>query len=137
MSTDAIGITYHNAIGHSNPVFEHAWDMPKQLRSVYDRAMEALVERFPKEKPTQARLAQVAGIKQPSVNDWKEGYPTMDTAVRLSTALGVCVEWLLTERGPKRPAEAESSTLALLLSQLDDRQKARLARLAEVLKDDQ
>ena len=99
--------------------------------------MEALAERFPREKPTQGKLAQVAGIKQPSVNDWKDGYPAMDTAVRTATALGICVEWLLTERGPKRPPDADNPTLGLLLSQLDDRQKARLAKLAEVLKDDQ
>jgi DNA-binding XRE family transcriptional regulator len=109
--------------------------MAKQLRSFYDRAMEALAERFPKEKPTQGRLAALAGVKQPTVNDWKDGYPAMDTAVRLATALGVCVEWLFTERGPTSPPDADNPTLALLLSQLDDRQKARLARLAEVLKD--
>ncbi len=109
--------------------------MAKQLRSVYERAMEALAERFPKEKATQGRLAQVAGVKQPSVNDWKDGYPAMETAVRLASSLGICVEWLLTERGPKRPPDADNPTLGLLLSQLDDRQKARLAKLAEILKD--
>jgi hypothetical protein len=110
--------------------------MAKQLRSVYERAMEALEERYPKQKPTQGRLAALAGIKQPSVNDWKTGYPAMDTAVRLAMNLGVCVEWLMTERGPKRPPDSDNPSLALLLSQLDDRQKARLARLAEVLKDE-
>jgi hypothetical protein len=109
--------------------------MAKQVRSVYERAMEALAERYPKEKATQGKLAALAGVKQPSVNDWKDAYPSMDTAVRLSLALGVCVEWLMTERGPKRPPDADNPTLALLLSQLDDRQKARLAKLAEVLKD--
>lgn len=102
--------------------------------------MEALTERFPNQKPTQSKLAAVAGIKQPSVNDWKDGYPTMDTAVRTATALGVCVEWLLTERGPKRPQappDAPDSNIALLLGSLDGRQKARLARLAEILKDDE
>jgi hypothetical protein len=136
MDAETIGITYRCAIGHSYPGFTHAFDMAKQVRSVYDRAMEALAERFPNQKATQAKLASVAGVRQPSVNDWKDGYPAMDTAVRLATALGVCVEWLLTERGPKHPPQAENSTLALLLSQLNDRQKARLAKLAEVLKDD-
>lgn len=135
MGAHSIGNAYRPAIGHIDSCFPHAFDMAKQLRSFYDRAMEALAERFPKEKPTQGRLAALAGVKQPTVNDWKDGYPAMDTAVRLATALGVCVEWLFTERGPKRPPDADNPTLALLLSQLDDRQKARLARLAEVLKD--
>lgn len=133
---ESIGITYSRAIGPFDSGFQHALDMAKQVRSVYERAMEALKERFPTQKPTQGKLAQVAGIKQPSVNDWKTGAPGMDTAIRTALALGVCVEWLLTERGPKRPPEGGDPTLALLLSQLDDRQKARLARLAEVLKDE-
>jgi len=135
MDAEFIGNAYRNAIGHIDSGFQHAFVMAKQLRSFYDRAMEALSERFPKEKATQARLAALAGVKQPSVNDWKDGYPAMDTAVRLATALGVCVEWLFTERGPKRPPDADNPTLALLLSQLDDRQKDRLAKLAAVLKD--
>ena len=136
MDGESIGITYECAIGHTYAGFRHALDMVKKLRSVYDRAMEALAERYPKEKATQARLAAIAGIKQPSVNDWKDGYPAMDTAVRTATTLGVCVEWLLTERGPKHPPEASDDTLALILSQLDERQKARLKKLAEVLKED-
>ena len=136
MDCETIGLAYSEAIGHTNSGFQHALQMAKQLRSVYERAMEALAERFPREKVTQGRLAQVAGVKQPSVNDWKDGYPAMETAVRLSTSLGICVEWLLTERGPKHPPEGSDPTLALVLSQLDDRQKLRLAKLAELLKDD-
>jgi hypothetical protein len=136
MDCETIGVAYSDAIGHTNSGFQHAFHMAKQLRSVYERAMEALTERFPREKPTQGKLAQVAGIKQPSVNDWKDGYPAMETAVRTATALGVCVEWLLTERGPKHPPQSSDPTLAMLLSQLDDRQKTRLAKLAELLKDD-
>lgn len=135
MDGETIGNAYCSAIGHTNSGFAHALNMAKQLRSVYERAMEALAERYPRDKATQGRLAALAGVKQPSVNDWKDGYPAMDTAVRLSYALGVCVEWLLTERGPKRPPEGSDPTLALLLSQLDDRQKERLAKLAQVLKD--
>jgi hypothetical protein len=135
MAGESIGTAYRRAIGPFDSGFQHAFGMPRQVRSVYDRAMEALAERYPRDKPTQAKLAAIAGVKQPSVNDWKDGYPTMDTAARLALALGVCVEWLLTERGPKRPPDADNPTLALLLSQLDDRQKARLAKLAEVLKD--
>lgn len=133
---ESIGIAYERAIGPFDSTFQHALDMAKQVRSVYERAMEALRERFPNQKPTQGKLAQVAGIKQPSVNDWKTGAPAMDTAIRTSLALGICVEWLLTERGPKRPVEAQDDTLSVVLSTLDDRQKLRLKRLAEVLKDE-
>lgn len=135
MSHETIGLAYSSAIGPFDSAVSHALAMAKQLRSVYERAMEALAERHPTQKATQGKLAAIAGVKQPSVNDWKDGYPAMDTAVRLASGLGVCVEWLLTERGPKRPPDANNPTLALLLSQLDDRQKAQLAKLAAVLKD--
>src|SRR6185436_18847499 len=125
MTRESIGLAYSDAIGPFDFGLKHALGMAKQLRSVYERAMEALAERHPGSKATQGRLAALAGVKQPSVNDWKDGYPTMDTAIRLAFGLGVCVEWLLTERGPKRPPAADDHTLALLLSQLDDRQKAR------------
>lgn len=101
--------------------------------------MEALAERYPREKPTQQRLAALAGVKQPSVNDWHDRYPSMDTAVRLATNLGVCVEWLLTERGPKHPPKAtqdDLGSLAAVWPQLDEQQRAQIARYADFLKEE-
>jgi hypothetical protein len=108
-------------------------------RSFLDRATEALQEKFPRDKPTQSKLAALAGVKQPSVNDWKEGSPAVDTGVRLALALDVCVEWLYTERGPKRPPKAtpdDLGPLSPIWGTLSDRQKARLAKLADALKDE-
>lgn len=107
-------------------------------RSFYDRAMEGLRERFPRDKPTQGKLAALAGVKQPSVNDWKEGSPAIDTGVRLAESLGLCVEWLYTERGPKRPAKASPDTLGPLSpiwGELNERQKAQLAKYADFIKE--
>jgi transcriptional regulator with XRE-family HTH domain len=61
-------------------------------------------------KPTQTAAAELIGVKQPSVNLWKEpgGFPTMDNAVKLAARLDVNVEWLMTERGPKKPAPTDS-----------------------------
>jgi transcriptional regulator with XRE-family HTH domain len=57
-------------------------------------------------KPTQTAAADLVGVKQPSVQEWKKpgGYPTMENAVTLAQKLNVNVEWLMTERGPKKPA---------------------------------
>jgi len=107
-------------------------------RSFYDRAMEGLRERFPRDKATQGKLAALAGVKQPSVNDWKEGSPAVDTGVRLAEALGVCVEWLYTERGPKRPpkvAPDQLGPLSPIWSTLTERQKVQLAQYADFIKD--
>jgi len=138
MSRESIGIAYNNAIGHSYLDFSHAAHMAKE-RSFLDRGMEALREKFPRDKPTQGKLAALAGVKQPSVNDWKDGAPAIDTGVRLALALDVCVEWLYTERGPKRPVKAKPDDLGPLSpiwGTLDTKQKERLARLADFLKDE-
>jgi hypothetical protein len=116
----------------------HASWMAKD-RCFLDRALEALREKFPRDKPTQAKLAALAGVKQPSVNDWRDGSPAIDTGVRLAQALDVCVEWLYTERGPKRPARRtpdELGPLSPIWPQLDEKQKAQLARYADFLKDE-
>lgn len=138
MSGKSIGNAYRIAIGQTYMESRHA-DFMAKIRSVLDRAMEALAERYPRQKPTQERLAALAGVKQPSVNEWKDGFPAMENAVRLSENLGICVEWLLTERGPKHPPRApkdEIGTLSTIWPQLDERKKAEVTRFADFLKED-
>lgn len=136
MSAESIGNAYSIAIGRSDFCLPQPLGMAKD-RSFYDRAMEALQERFPRDRPTQGKLAALAGVRQPSVNDWKEGAPAVNTGVRLAEALGVCVEWLYTERGPKRPPKAASDSLGPLSPiwhELTDKQRIALARYADFLK---
>lgn len=126
-----------DAIGRSYLRFGEALAIMAK-RSFYDRAMEALRERYPRQRPTQVLLAALAGVKQPTVTEWRIGYPTMETAVRLATALDVCVEWLLTERGPKRPPKGAPDSLgplSAIWSELSERQKSEIARYADYLKE--
>jgi transcriptional regulator with XRE-family HTH domain len=53
---------------------------------------------------TQEAVAKFLGISQPSISDWNKpgGYPTIENAIKLAHRANVCVEWLLTERGPRR-----------------------------------
>lgn len=109
MSAEGIGFAYRFAIGQTYlPSLDNGGMAKTHDRSFLDRAIEALGERYPREKPTQVRLAKLAGVAQPSVYEWGEvgRSPVMPTGVRLAKALGVCVEWLYTERGPKRPGAA-------------------------------
>lgn len=63
-------------------------------------------------KPTQKAAAALVGIAQPSVNKWAKGkLPILEHVIILATKLGVSVEWLLTERGPKHPLDSESTAL--------------------------
>lgn len=85
-------------------------------------------------KPTQTAAAKLIGVTQPSVNDWNEigGYPTMANAVELARKLNVCVDWLLTERGPKRPIPEDTAAQRLwdMWPQLDDVTKGELIGIA-------
>lgn len=111
MWAESIGFAYKLAIGQTYPSPMDNSGMAKQLeRTFLERAMEALAERYPRERPTQKKLAQLAGLSQPSVNEWREPGrgPNIPNGLRLAKALGVCMEWLYTERGPKRPGAASA-----------------------------
>lgn len=70
-------------------------------RGVLDRIYEAL--RDAGKPATQSQIAELLKIKQPSVSEWKTSLPSLKHGLTLAQKLNVCVEWLYTERGPKRP----------------------------------
>lgn len=61
-----------------------------------------------------------------------EKLPSMEKAVEMALKLGVCVEWLLTGRGPTQPPKP--STDLLDLSELPDDAKRNLRALVESIK---
>lgn len=142
MSAESIGNPYKVAIGRSYLEFLQTLPMARnRQRTVLERALEALSEKYPREKPSQVRLAQLGGVKQPTVNEWGEPdrYPSMATAVRLAEQLDICVEWLLTERGPKyaqRALKADEQLIPLISewANLKEEQKRQIARYADFIK---
>ena len=66
---------------------------------------------------TQAALAKLAGVGQTSARKWAlGGYPDLERAVRIAQKLGVCVDWLITGRGPRKPdPHAADPALARLI----------------------
>lgn len=133
-----IGDSDITSIGNSYIEPLHALRMPKfgEKRTVWERLKEALSES--KLPTTQQYAAGLAGVKQPSVSDWnKPGKgPEMDTAIRLAVRLKISVEWLLTERGPKRPVPIDSTAEALweLWPHLDESEKQDILGWARVNK---
>jgi transcriptional regulator with XRE-family HTH domain len=83
---------------------------------------------------TQVFVAKRLGVKQPSISEWNSegGFPTIDRAVELANWLGVTVEWLLTERGPKRPLPQDATAQRLwdIWPELDDVTKGELVGTA-------
>lgn len=79
---------------------------------------------------TQQAVANLLKIKQPSVSDWKTtgASPSLENAITLGARLNVCVEWILTGRGPKRPGPPMDPAAQALWDAwgrilVDDRQK--------------
>jgi transcriptional regulator with XRE-family HTH domain len=58
---------------------------------------------------TQKELGKAIGVSGPMVFYYQHGEkkPSIDKAVAICDKLGVCVEWLLTGKGPKHPADLE------------------------------
>lgn len=52
-------------------------------------------------------LVRLFGVSSATVNDWRHGKkcPTMKNALDIAIKLNVCVEWILTGRGPKKPGD--------------------------------
>lgn len=69
------------------------------------RLQEALRERGREERGNGRYLADICGLSKESGRKWLEGtsLPTMEHALQIAEELGVCVEWLLTGRGTKKP----------------------------------
>lgn len=132
---NTIGTSYISSIGRS-------YDAPDQNRRMrgntskgtfWDRLTDAVREAG--KRPTQTVIAGLCGIKQGSVAEWKAGtsYPRLDNGLSLAVALNVCVEWLYTGRGPKRPPpiDEEGQRLWLIWQTLPEIEKARVVSYAE------
>lgn len=50
-------------------------------------------------------LKKLFGVSSATISDWRHGKkcPTMKNALDIAVKLNVCVEWILTGRGPKQP----------------------------------
>src|SRR5690349_8849667 len=101
-TSPSIGFSYPVAIGHSYVGARHTADVAT-TRTPWDRIQEAMRDHGL--KPTQKQCAAILGITQPSVWEWANGEtaPSVENAIVLGRKLNVCVEWVLTGSGPKRP----------------------------------
>jgi hypothetical protein len=93
-SPESIGLPYFLAIGH--PYVSLAQNLPMaktRERTFLERALEALRDRYPRERPTQVRLAKIAGVSQPAVHEWgiPGRAPEHSSVLKLAKELNVCV----------------------------------------------
>lgn len=82
---------------------------------------------------TQAALARLFGVSTTIVWHYLNGekLPSMAKAIEIAEKLGVCVEWLLTGRGPMYPPPSSDDVLDL--SRLPPAAKSQLKALVDTL----
>jgi transcriptional regulator with XRE-family HTH domain len=107
--------------------------MPK---TPWDRIREAMHDKGL--KGTQKECAALLGVAQPSISEWASGdsSPSMANSITLGKKLNVCVEWILTERGPKRPGppmEPAAQSLWDLWGRIPREDHQRVVGFAEAL----
>lgn len=82
----------------------------------YGRLVDA-IEAKEKRTITQDEIGYLVGVKQAAVSKWKRGgLPTTDRLAALAVQLNVTVDWLLTDRQPRRPGGEIEGEQAELLS---------------------
>jgi hypothetical protein len=101
--------------------------------SFLSRALEALGERHPDESPTQTKLAKIAGVSQPTAHEWglPDRAPSHDKVLKIAGYTGICVEWLYTGRGPKRPPPLDPFIQRWL--EMDDEMRREISNYYEFL----
>jgi transcriptional regulator with XRE-family HTH domain len=95
----------------------------------YQRLEPLMLEK----KLSQRDISSIAGVKPPSVNEWKAKgtLPRADTAIKIADYFKVSVKWLVT--GQNDPAfTREERSLLELFRQLDDRDRADIIGNAQM-----
>jgi hypothetical protein len=131
----SIGDSDKSAIGQTYPIARHTAGMALQTPSTFwTRTKEAFDEA--KLDSTQEGVAKFLGIKQPSIPD---GFPTMANAIKLAHKANVCVEWLLTGRGPRRlpPKDGAAEHLWQIWNNLPPVRQAQVIGFAQTIQGDQ
>ena len=105
--------------------------------SAFYARLEQALERKLGDKPKQQQIADRVGLRQTAVSAWKQGpsLPPLHTVAQLAKWSGVCVEWLLTGRGPMFPeAAGDDPFLQAANDLLRQLPKGERARTLEMLK---
>lgn len=108
------------------------------ITTIYDRVIEA--HKRAGLPHTQRAIGKSLGRSQGAIGNWKQGVakPSIDHAITMATNTGVCVEWLLTGRGPMAPGAAptiQESELLQLFQRLPDTDQASVLEFARFTAD--
>lgn len=117
--------------------------MPNELAAFAKRLNEICDDMKipPKGQNRQASFAKLFNVSQKGARKWLEGegFPALERCIAIAKWAGVAVEWLVTGRGPKRPAELHHDLYAARILQamehLPEYAKDAAAKQIEALRD--
>ena len=97
------------------------------------RLKEALTDQREEERGGGARLARICRVSSAAASKWLSGdsLPHMTHAMQMAEELEVCVEWLLTGRGPKKPPGPKTVTLIETIDSLPPDSQVILQKVAD------
>lgn len=96
---------------NEKPLIHHfCMDKDRPFQAIGERFNEALEDAgYTKERHSNLTqtLVKDFGVSYATISDWRKGKkcPTMKNAIDIAMKLEICVEWLLTGRGQKRPGD--------------------------------
>lgn len=100
------------------------------------RLSDALTDQgHPEESDRNAYLRHIGEVGREGARKWLSGedLPRMHRAVLLALALGVCVDWLLTGRLPKKPPSKNTLKLIDKVEKLEIESQVTLKQVADSL----
>lgn len=114
--------------------------VPKSAKTsgLWNRFLDALTDLPHPKSDDQTVIGKQIGVGQTMVSSIKTGdkNPGMDTAIAMAGYADMCVEYLLTGKGPKRPwggVDADFQRLVQFWESLDDTGRGELLKRADEL----
>ena len=154
-SGDLNGIVQRGDSGHKHPYntagdkntstrsdneVRHSRRMPKfaKTSALWERLTRARLDARPPLSTRQEDIAKEVGVGQTAVSGWKTGdkVPELDKGMVLAKKADICLEFLYTGRGPRRPWGDVTTPLGRLVEvweRLDEMEQSQLLAYAELL----
>lgn len=117
--TAILTASYEMSITSSyRPSLKQSRGMNKHERNVFARNLQSAIDNSDLRGKTQKEIGDAFKTSGPMVSVYLSGakIPRMGTAIRMAKRLNVCVEWLLTGRGPRTPTVIDDTRLSDLIA---------------------
>lgn len=108
-----------------------------KIENFAERFNQLLIDRQ-WDRLTDKELSKKLDKSNTTIWNWRNAIklPSLDTAIDLANAFDVCVEWLLTGRGPQHPGNGNGTDGTLYIKDLPEGQQTHLRALVHSIRDE-